>query len=95
MPIASAGRVISVAASDIDGDGNADLVTAHYDSDTVEVRYGDGLGGFAAPDFDCFSQRGTAGSERSVTFNNDSNPRYCHRWAIVVPPIPDSAIAFQ
>jgi len=39
---------VSVALSDLDADGDADLITANFFSDDASVLLGDGTGGFAA-----------------------------------------------
>jgi hypothetical protein len=40
---------LDVAAADLDGDGDTDLVTANYYANSIGVLLGDGLGGFSGP----------------------------------------------
>jgi hypothetical protein len=46
-PLAFGSFPSSVAASDLDGDGNADLVVSSSGTDQILARYGDGTGGFS------------------------------------------------
>ncbi|MFF3460660.1 FG-GAP repeat domain-containing protein [Streptomyces sp. NPDC002730] len=48
IDFATGNRPVSLAAGDLDGDGNLDLVTANQDPDTVSVLPGNGDGTFAA-----------------------------------------------
>jgi hypothetical protein len=50
LPAYVAGTYGSVAVADLDGDGNADIVSAFFAADSkLQVVLGDGRGGFAAP----------------------------------------------
>lgn len=43
------GRIISLTSADFNGDGNADLALANYDTNFVSVFLGNGTGGFGPP----------------------------------------------
>ncbi len=60
--------------ADVNGDGNADIVTAHVGSGTVAVLLGDGAGGFAAPTTYNMGLTGTGPDTAVVTdVNGDGN----------------------
>jgi hypothetical protein len=43
------GYVTGITVADVDADGHPDLVIGNLITDTVDIRYGDGHGGFSAP----------------------------------------------
>ncbi len=50
---------VDIAASDVNGDGNVDIVTANGNSSNVSVLLGDGVGGFTQPVGSPFASGGT------------------------------------
>jgi hypothetical protein len=48
-PVGDAGNPSGITVADVDADGHPDLVSGNLQTDTVDIRYGDGHGGFSAP----------------------------------------------
>ena len=48
-PAAAAGGIFSVHSTDLNNDGNLDLISSFFDDNLVSVYLGNGTGGFAAP----------------------------------------------